>query len=140
GCIPGADVIVEVMMTDRRNDTGLAVPMVDAIARRYGAAPARLLVDTKYATQDDIVALSERPNGAVCVYTPPPPDSDTATAESKRKREWLRPREPSAPQAWRGGMASDQSRPLLRPRRPLQTAHRHLRKRRPRPPPVPRPL
>jgi len=123
GCVPGADVIVEVMMTDRRNDTGLAVPMVEAITRRYRAAPARLLADTKYATQDDIVALSERPGGAVCVYTPPPPDSDTATAETKRKREWLRRREPPALQAWRARMASEEGRLAMRRRRHIETVN-----------------
>jgi len=45
---PGAGVIVAVMTTDRRNDAGLALPMVEAIAGRYGRAPNQLLVDTVY--------------------------------------------------------------------------------------------
>lgn len=129
GCVPGADVIVEVMMTDRRNDTGLAVPMVDAIAERYGAAPQRLLVDTKYATQDDIVALGERTDGAVCVYTPPPADSDTATAESKRKRECRRRHEPQALQEWRARMATDEGRRVMHRRRHIETVNGNLKNR-----------
>jgi len=43
-------------MTDRRNDAGLASPMVDDIVRRYGKAPERLLLDTHYATVEDIAA------------------------------------------------------------------------------------
>jgi hypothetical protein len=31
--------------------------MVDDIARRYGKAPDRLLIDTSYATSEDIIAL-----------------------------------------------------------------------------------
>jgi transposase len=129
GCVPGADVIVAVMMTDRRNDTGLAVPMVDAIAQRYGAPPERLLVDTKYATQDDIVTLSQCPEGAVCVYTPPPADSKTATAESKRKREWRRRHEPPAVQEWRARMAADEGRRLMRRRRHIETVNGNLKNR-----------
>jgi len=129
GCVPGADVIVAVMTTDRRNDTGLAAPMVEAIAERYGAAPARVLVDTKYATQEDIVALSERPAGAVCVYTPPPADRDTATAESKRKREWRRRHEPPAVQEWRARMASDVGRTAMRRRRHIETVNGNIKNR-----------
>jgi transposase len=129
GCVPGADVIVAVMTTDWRNDTGLAAPMVEAIAERYGAAPARVLVDTKYATQDDIVALSERPDGAVCVYTPPPADRDTASAESKRKREWRRRHEPPAVQEWRARMASDDGRTAMRRRRHIETVNGNVKNR-----------
>ena len=129
GCVPGANVIVAVMTTDRRNDTGLAAPMVEAIAERYGAAPARVLVDTKYATQEDIVALSERPEGAVCVYTPPPADRDTATAESKRKREWCRRHEPPAVQEWRARMASDEGRTVMRRRRHIETVNGNVKNR-----------
>jgi len=69
---PKEGVIVSVGVTDRRNDAGLAEPMVDDIARRYGQTPDRLLVDTSYATSDDIVALAAHAAGPVSVYTPPP--------------------------------------------------------------------
>jgi transposase len=129
GCVPGADVIVAVMMTDRRNDAGLAGPMVDAIAHHYGAPPERLLVDTKYATRDDIVSLSQRPDGAVCVYTPPPADRDTASAESKRKRQWRRRHEPPAVQEWRARMAGDDGRRVLGRRRHIETVNGNLKNR-----------
>ena len=129
GCVPGADVIVEVMATDRRNDTGLAAPMVEAIAKRYGAAPARVLVDTKYATQDDIIALSELPRGAVRVYAPTPADRDTASAASKRKREWCRRREPPAIQEWRARMATDAGRDTLKRRRHIETINGNVKNR-----------
>lgn len=122
-CIPQVDVIVAVMTTDRRNDSGLAGPMVEAIAERYGAAPERLLVDTKYATQQDIIALSARPAGAVCVYTPPPPLKADATPESQRKREWRWRREPPALQEWRARMASPEGRAAMRRRRHIETVN-----------------
>jgi hypothetical protein len=103
--------------------------MVDAIAHRYGAPPARLLVDTKYATRDDIVSLSQRPDGAVCVYTPPPADRDTASAESKRKRQWRRRHEPPAVQEWRARMAGDDGRRVLGRRRHIETVNGNLKNR-----------
>src|SRR6266404_5534397 len=65
-------MVVSVMATDRRNDAGMAVPMVDDIKRRYGRVPKRLLVDTNYAPADDIVALASREGDGVLVYAPPP--------------------------------------------------------------------
>src|SRR5882724_8770501 len=63
-------MVVSVMATDRRNDAGMAVPMVDDIKRRYGRVPKRLLVDTNYAPADDIVALASREGDGVLVYAP----------------------------------------------------------------------
>jgi transposase len=48
--VPQQGVIVSIRMTDRRNDSGLAVPMIDDVVRRYAKVPAKLLVDTHYAT------------------------------------------------------------------------------------------
>ena len=60
---PKEGVIVSIEVTDRRNDAGLAGPMVDDIARRYGRTPDRLLVDTSYATSENIVALAAHAGG-----------------------------------------------------------------------------
>ena len=73
---PKEGVIVAIEVTDQRNDAGLAGPMVDDIARRYGKAPDRLLIDTSYATSEDIIALAAHAAGAVSVYTPPPGERD----------------------------------------------------------------
>ena len=43
--VPDQGLIVAVMTTDRRNDQGLARPLVDAVAHRYGRAPRRALFD-----------------------------------------------------------------------------------------------
>ena len=56
-------IILSVEMTDRRNDSGLAGPMIDDLVRRYGKTPEMLLLDTHYATSEDIATLSAHPKG-----------------------------------------------------------------------------
>ena len=77
---PKQGVIISIEVTDRRNDAGLAAPMVDDIVRRYGRTPDRLLVDTSYATSEDIVALAAHARGPVEVYTPPSERDDVKPA------------------------------------------------------------
>ena len=83
---PKEGVIVSIEVTDRRNDAGLAGPMVDDIVRRYGRTPDRLLVDTSYATSEDIVALAAHAAGPVSVYTPPPNEKETVKPASLARR------------------------------------------------------
>jgi hypothetical protein len=99
-------VIVSIDVTDRRNDAGLAMPMVDDIARRYGQTPDRLLVDTGYAPCEDIVALAGHAKGPVTVYTPAPTESDNVKPATLKRREKKRAREPDSVKAWRERMAS----------------------------------
>ena len=103
---PGEGVIVSIDMTDRRNDAGLATPMVDDIARRYGRTPDRLLVDTNYATGDEIAALAGHAAGPVQVYTPPPAERDDVKPATLKWRERRRALEPDSVRAWRARMAS----------------------------------
>jgi transposase len=103
---PREGVIVAVEMTDRRNDSGLAVPMVDDIVRRYGQAPERLLVDTTYATIEDIAALDANAAGKVTVYTPVPAEREDITPASLRNRKSKRKHEPQAAKDWRARMAT----------------------------------
>lgn len=117
------------MTTDRRNDAGVAVPMVEAFAERYGVAPARLLVDTNNATQDDIVALDARAPVPVLVYAPPLPERETASAATQRKRAWRHWREPPAVQAWRERMATAEGADALERRRHIEPVHGNLKTR-----------
>jgi hypothetical protein len=103
---PGEGIIVAVEMTDRRNDAGLAVPMVDDIVRRYGQAPDQLLVDTHYATSADIAALAEHAAGPVQVVAPTPRERDDLTPHSLAKRKSKRAREPQSVKEWRSRMAT----------------------------------
>jgi transposase len=106
--VPREGVIVSIRMTDRRNDSGLAAPMIEDVVRRYGKAPAKLLVDTHYATAEDIATLAEHPAGPVAVYAPTPserPDNEI-TAGALRNRRYRRRCEPQAIKDWRDRMAT----------------------------------
>lgn len=128
-CVPQSDVIVEVMASDRRNDSGLALPMVERMAERFGAAPQRVLVDTKYATHEDIIALGEREAGSVEVYTPPSPERADAKDESRRRRKRRLQQEPLVLQAWRARMASEQGKTTMGRRRHIETVNGNLKNR-----------
>jgi transposase len=104
---PKEGIIVSIEVTDRRNDAGLAGPMVDAIARRYGRTPNRLLVDTSYATSENIVALAAHAGGPVEVYTPPPSERENVKPASLARRIRKRAKESLCLKAWRERMASE---------------------------------
>ena len=104
---PKEGIIVSIEVTDRRNDAGLAGPMVDDIARRYGRTPDRLLVDTSYATSENIVALAAHAGGPVEVYTPPPSEKENVKPASLARRIRKRAKEPLCLKAWRERMASE---------------------------------
>ena len=103
---PSEGVIVSIDMTDRRNDAGQATPMVDDIARRYGRTPDRLMVDTSYATCDEIAALAGHAAGPVQVFTPPPTERDDVKPATLKRRAKKRALEPDSVKAWRERMAS----------------------------------
>lgn len=131
--IPGAGLIVMVEPTDRRNDKGLAKPMVDAVIDRYGRSPDRLLVDVGYASRQDIEALAQ-PDGegrSTLVYMPPPsekPDEELAprarvSRSSKRKAEL------AAVQEWRRRMATDDGKGIFRRRKLAELIHAQYKNR-----------
>ena len=113
--------IMAIDPTDRRKDSGLAPGLVDKIVERCGRAPQRLLGDTTAMTQQDIVKLAER-YPSMTVYSPPPERTDV-TAETLRKRRWKRGHEPSAVQAWRARMASEEGQQTYRRRKLTERAH-----------------
>jgi transposase len=104
---PKQGIMVSVDMTMRRNDAGLAAPMVDDMVRRYGTTPKTLLLDTNYATAEDIAALAEHDAGPVTVYAPPPSEREDVTPATLKNRQNKRAREPESVKEWRGRMASD---------------------------------
>jgi len=124
---PKEGVIVSVDMTDRRNDAGLAAPMVDDVVRRYGEAPQRLLVDTNYATAEDIAALAEHAAGPVMVYAPPPTERDDVTPEALRNRKSKRAREPQSVKDWRSRMASEAGKKFYGLRKLIERINAHCK-------------
>ena len=124
---PNEGIIVSVDMTDRRNDAGLAAPMVDDIVRRYGKAPENLLVDTHYATREDIAALAEHAAGPVKVFAPTPSERDDIKPESLAKRAKQREREPKSVKEWRARMETQAGQDAYRHRRLIERINGNLK-------------
>jgi DDE family transposase len=94
--------------------------MVDDVARCYGRTPDRLLVDTSYATSEDIVALAAHSGGPVEVYTPPPSERDDVKPATLARRIRKREREPGCLKAWRERMASEAGQAVYDLRRRIE--------------------
>jgi transposase len=124
---PNEGIIVSVEMTDRRNDAGLAVPMVDDIVRRYGNTPEKLLVDTHYATSEDIAALAEHAAGPVRVFAPTPSERDDIKPESLAKRAKQREREPESVKEWRTRMATQAGQDIYGLRKLIERINANLK-------------
>src|ERR1700726_526907 len=124
---PQEGIIVSVEMTDRRNDAGLAVPMVDDIVRRYGKAPENLLVDTHYATSDDIAALASREMDPVTVFAPSPTERDDVKPETLANRVRNRAKEPESVKAWRSRMDTSAGQEVYRDRKLIERINAHLK-------------
>jgi len=122
-------MVVSVMATDRRNDAGMAVPMVDDIKRRYGRVPKRLLVDTNYAPADDIVALASREGEGVLVYAPPPEERADVKPETLKRRATERAKEAPALKDWRQRMDTVQGQSIYRSRKRIELVNAHMKNR-----------
>ena len=125
----GTGLVLSVMATDRRNDAGLAVPMVNDLDRRYGRVPKRLLVDTHYATADDIVALASREEGAVQVYAPPPEERADVKPETLKRRAAERAKEPQVLKDWRQRMDTGEGQTIYRRRKRIELVNAHMKNR-----------
>jgi transposase len=124
---PNEGIIVSVEMTDRRNDAGLAAPMVDDMVRRYGQAPENLLVDTHYATSEDIVALAAHAAGPVKVYAPTPTERDDVKPATLAKRAKQRAREPESVKEWRSRMETAAGQEVYRLRKLIERINANLK-------------
>ena len=124
---PREGVILAVAMTDRRNDAGLAAPMVDEIVARYGRAPQNLLVDTHYAPAEDIAALAEHKAGPVKVFAPPPTEREDVKPETLKRRAKLRAREPESVKAWRRRMATPEGQAVFSLRKAIERINGNLK-------------
>jgi transposase len=120
--------IVGIAASDRRNDTGLAPPMVDEVERLLAAAPSRIIVDGGIATQDDIVGLAER-DKPVTVFAPVKRDRHDVTAHSLYVRAAKRAREPAALQEWRARMTTADGKAAMRRRKRIELVNAHIKTR-----------
>lgn len=121
-------VVLGLRLTDRRNDAGLAEPMVEDLEARYRVRPQRLLVDTGLATHAEIVALAEHPERPTRVFAPLPPER-AASPGTLRTRAWRRRHEPPALQRWRTEMAGAEARRICRRRQRIETVNAILKNR-----------
>src|SRR5208282_1012484 len=124
---PNAGIIVAVEMTDRRNDAGLAAPMVDDMVRRYGKAPQNLLVDTHYATNEDIAALAEHTAGPVKVFAPQPTERKDVKPATLAKRAKQRAQEPESVKEWRSRMATPAGQEVFSLRKLIERINGNLK-------------
>ena len=122
----GNGLVLAVMATDRRNDTGLARPMVDDIFSRYGCKPGRLLVDSTYAAEDDIVALAEE---NVMVFAPVPEERADVKADTLRRRLAKRLKQPQALKDWRERMDTSHGQDIYRRRKRIELVNAYLKNR-----------
>ncbi len=118
--LPQSGIIVTTAVTDRRNDAGLAGPMTEQVRTNFGITPQRVLADTHYATQQDIVSLSA---AGIEVYAPVAPDKATATPASQRKRAQRRDAEPEAIKTWRARMAGEAGKLVYKRRARIETVN-----------------
>jgi transposase len=117
---PSSGIILAVEPTDRRNDAGMAGPMLEEVERRLGVRPRRVLADTTYATRKDIIAFADK---NIEIYTPVPPDKPNVSPETARKRAWTRQREHAAIKAWRARMADQASTAIYQARSRIETVN-----------------
>jgi transposase len=124
---PKEGIIVSLEMTDRRNDAGLAAPMVDDVVRRYGRAPETLLVDTHYATSEDIAALAEHAAGPVQVFAPIPTERADITPRALANRLRKRAQEPESVKEWRRRMATQAGQEIYQLRKLIERINANLK-------------
>jgi transposase len=124
---PSEGIILSVEMTDRRNDAGLAAPMVDDIVRRYGKTPEKLLVDTHYATSEDIAALAEHAAGSVQVFAPTPTEREDVKPETLANRARARAREPESVKEWRSRMGTQAGQEVYGLRKLIERINANLK-------------
>ena len=124
---PREGIILSIDMTDRRNDAGLAAPMIDDLVRRYGQAPKTLLIDTHYATSEDIAALAAHAAGPVKVFAPPPTERDDVKPGTLANRMRKRAREPESVKEWRVRMATQDGQEVYRLRKLIERINANLK-------------
>jgi transposase len=124
---PKEGIILSAEISDRRNDAGLAAPMVDDMVRRYGKAPENLLVDTHYATSEDIAALAGHAAGPVKVFAPAPAERDDITPRARANRERKRTREPESVKEWRSRMATQAGQKVFGLRKLIERINANLK-------------
>lgn len=122
----GNGLVLSITATDRRNDRGLAVPVIDDLARRYTQKPGRLLVDTSYAAADDIVSLATH---GVLVFAPVPEERPDVKPDTLRRRLAERLKEPQFLKDWRARMDTSLGQEIYRRRKRIELVNATVKNR-----------
>jgi transposase len=121
--------IVAIDVTDRRNDAGFARPMAEAVERRLGKTPGRLLADTNYATAEDIEALGGRAGNPIAVYAPPQPMKEDAEPEYVARRKAKLAKEPAPVKEWRQRMETPEATEMMKKRKRIELVNAQIKDR-----------
>ena len=121
--------VTAVMATDRRNDSGLARPMVEASEKRLGRRIKRMLADTGFAQADDIAALSRRPEAPIVVYIHPPKDRTDVKPATLLVRQRQREKEPQVIKDWRQRMATNEAEAIMKKRGRIERVNANFKNR-----------
>jgi len=121
--------VTAICATDRRNDSGLARPMLEASEQRLGQRIGRVLADTGFALADDIAALGLRSGAPVGVYIHPPKDRTDVKPETLSKRQREREKEPPVIKDWRQRMATSEAETIMKRRGRIERVNANFKNR-----------
>jgi hypothetical protein len=121
--------IVAALATDRRNDSGLARPMLEAAEARLGTRVKRLVADSNYACLNDIAALETRLDNPVTVFAPPPAEKEDVKPETMAQRQRKRAKEPDAVKVWRARMTTSEAEIVMQRRGRIELTNAHAKRR-----------
>jgi transposase len=107
----GCGLVVTTTVINQANDTGQLGAMLDQVQREQGVSPVEVLVDSGYATADDI-DRAERAGQAVFM---PPRDADRDRAAGRDPYAAKR-RDTPAVAGWRARMGTPQAQQVYRAR------------------------
>jgi transposase len=129
--VPGSGLVVTVKVTDRRNDKGLAKPMMGEVIRRHGPAVRRVLLDEGYVSHQDVESLTNDPGGSILVYMPPPAEKpdEKVTPGALRQRRYRRSHDSQAVTDWRARMETDEAKAIFSRRKLIERIHAHYKNR-----------
>lgn len=121
--------VTAIAATGRRNDSGLARPMLEDSERRLGRPVKRLLADTGFAQATDIAALGTRVDSPVGVYIHPPKDRTDVKPSTLLLRQREREKEPQIIKDWRQRMTTDAAETIMKKRGRIERVNANFKNR-----------
>ena len=103
--------------------------MIAETERRTGRPVKRLLADTGYASQDDIVALATRAEHPVESFVSLPKERDDVKPATLKERERKRGKEPEVIKAWRERMGTEAAKVVMKKRSGIEKVNAQLKHR-----------